>query len=123
MHVYSQSNEPNYYNSEPSHIVMSILNSDIFMYIILIFTLTIVCGVIYGIIKLHHIPKNKWNQHYKTDIGLISILSLLGWIWHSLWVVALIIAFINWKIVEDIIVKLIQKSLKKETNLENINKN
>ena len=119
MHVYPKNNEPDYYTTEPAHLAMSILDSNIFMYIVLILTLLIVCGAIYGVFKLHHIPKNKWHKEYTMDIGLINILSLLGWIWHSLWVVAIIIAFINWKSVESILIKFIQKALNKQ-DLDNI---
>jgi transcription initiation factor TFIIIB Brf1 subunit/transcription initiation factor TFIIB len=59
----------------------------------------------------HFLPKYHWSKMYKTDIGLINVLSVLGWFYHSLWVVAVILAFINWKVLESIVIGVIQKAL------------
>lgn len=111
MYIAPKITEPGYYTTEPATMVMKILDSTALMYFIPFLTIGIIIAIAYGIIKLHHLPKYHWSKMYKTDIGLINVLSILGWFYHSLWVVAVILAFINWKVLENIVIGVIQKAL------------
>jgi hypothetical protein len=111
MYIAPKITQPGYYTTEPAPMIMKILDSTALMYFIPFLTIGIIVAIAYGVIKLHHLPKYHWSKMYKTDIGLINILSILGWFYHSLWVVAVILAFINWKVLESIVIGVIQKAL------------
>jgi len=111
MYIAPKITQPGYYTTEPAPMIMKILDSTALMYFIPFLTIGIIVAIAYGVIKLHHLPKYHWSKMYKTDIGLINVLSVLGWFYHSLWVVAVILAFINWKVLESIVIGVIQKAL------------
>lgn len=54
-----------------------------------------VAAGIFGFWKLHEIPINKAHSEDHHQIGLITALTWIGFIWHWVWVVAVILAFVD----------------------------
>lgn len=63
---------------------------------------TIAAGI-FGFWKLHEIPIKKAHKTEHHQIGLITALTWIGFIWHWVWVLAIIIAFVD---VEKAIIRL-----------------
>ncbi|HAS27086.1 MAG TPA: MFS transporter, partial [Vibrio sp.] len=47
--------------------------------------------------KLHEIPIQKAHKTDHHQIGLITALTWIGFIWHWVWVLAIIIAFVDFE--------------------------
>ncbi|GAM54917.1 permease [Vibrio ishigakensis] len=54
-----------------------------------------ISAAVYGFWKLHEIPIHKAHSSGHHQIGLITILTWIGFIWHWVWVLAIIIAFVD----------------------------
>lgn len=54
-----------------------------------------VAAAIYGFWRIHELPINKAHSRNHHQIGLITALTWIGFIWHWVWVLAVIIAFID----------------------------
>lgn len=52
-------------------------------------------AAIFGFWKLHELPIHKAHTTKHQQIGLITALTWIGFIWHWVWVVAMIIAFVD----------------------------
>lgn len=98
------------YTVKPAGAMLAILNSNFVMYILPFVTVAIIVTLVYVYLKIHHIPKDKWEKLKAPQLALINLLSLLGYVFHELWLVALVIAFVDWQSLERAIVKLMQKS-------------
>ncbi|BAX54857.1 TPA: MFS transporter [Photobacterium damselae] len=48
-----------------------------------------------GFWKIHEIPIHKAHKSDHHQIGLITALTWIGFIWHWVWVVAVIVAFVD----------------------------
>lgn len=48
-----------------------------------------------GFWKLHELPIHKASSNQHHQIGLITALTWIGFIWHWVWVLAVIIAFVD----------------------------
>ncbi|EEW07546.1 Permease of the major facilitator superfamily [Vibrio mimicus VM603] len=60
----------------------------------LVLVASVAAGV-YGFWKLHEIPINKAHSKDHHQIGLITALTWIGFLWHWVWVVAVILAFVD----------------------------
>ena len=114
MKVYPRIETEGYYQVAPEGFIMSLLDSQVLLYIIPIMLIAIIGGFLYLVLFVHNLPKTQWKKQWTEKkhadgIGLINILALLGWFFHDLWVVALIVAFINWRNVQDVIISLVRK--------------
>jgi len=49
----------------------------------------------YGFWKLHELPINKAHSKQHQQIGLITALTWIGFVWHWVWVLAVICAFVD----------------------------
>lgn len=56
---------------------------------------TSVAAALYGFWKFHELPINKAHRKDHSQIGLITILTWIGFIWHWVWVLAVILAFVD----------------------------
>ncbi|WP_375748558.1 MFS transporter [Vibrio sp. HN007] len=65
--------------------------------------LSTVGGAIYGVWRLHELPISKAHNQNHHQIGLITVLTWIGFVWHWVWVLAVIIAFAD---IEKMIVRL-----------------
>lgn len=54
-----------------------------------------VAAAAFGFWKLHEMPINKAHKEKRQQIGLITALTWIGFIWHWVWVLAVILAFID----------------------------
>ncbi|MFH0260365.1 MFS transporter [Vibrio mediterranei] len=50
---------------------------------------------LFGFWKLHEIPIQKAHKNEHHQVGLITALTWIGFIWHWVWVLAIIIAFLD----------------------------
>ncbi len=64
-----------------------------------IFTAVVLVGTIgavaYGFWRFHELPINKAHSKDHQQIGLITALTWIGFIWHWVWVLAVILAFVD----------------------------
>ncbi|MGR5095418.1 MFS transporter [Vibrio maritimus] len=60
-------------------------------------------AAIYGFWRIHELPINKAHSRDHHQLGLITALTWIGFIWHWVWVLAVIIAFVD---MEKAIVRL-----------------
>ncbi len=49
----------------------------------------------YGFWKIHEMPINKAHQSGHHQLGLITALTWIGFVWHWVWVLAVIFAYID----------------------------
>ncbi|MGS0689549.1 MFS transporter [Shewanella sp. 0m-8] len=54
-----------------------------------------VAAAAFGFWKIHDMPINKAHKEQHHQIGLITALTWIGFIWHWVWVIAVIIAFVD----------------------------
>lgn len=54
-----------------------------------------VAAVAYGFWRIHELPIQKAHTKEHHQIGLITALTWIGFIWHWVWVVAVAIAFVD----------------------------
>lgn len=54
-----------------------------------------VAAAVYGFWRFHEMPINKAHSRNHQQIGLITALTWIGFIWHWVWVIAVIIAFVD----------------------------
>ncbi|GLT18428.1 hypothetical protein GCM10007938_22070 [Vibrio zhanjiangensis] len=64
----------------------------VFATIVLVATLG---ATLFGVWKFHELPINKAHSKEHHQIGLITALTWIGFIWHWVWVVAVILAFVD----------------------------
>jgi hypothetical protein len=65
--------------------------------------LATVTAAVYGFWRFHELPISKAHSRNHHQIGLITALTWIGFIWHWVWVLAVIIAFVD---VEKTIINL-----------------
>ena len=54
-----------------------------------------IVALAYGFWKLHELPINKAHSKQHQQIGLITALTWIGFVWHWVWVLAVICAFVD----------------------------
>ncbi len=54
-----------------------------------------IIALAYGFWKLHELPINKAHSKQHQQIGLITALTWIGFVWHWVWVLAVICAFVD----------------------------
>ncbi|GAA5646104.1 MULTISPECIES: hypothetical protein [Vibrio] len=52
-------------------------------------------AALYGFWKIHELPINKAHSKEHHQLGLITALTWIGFIWHWVWVLAVILAFVD----------------------------
>ncbi|KKD60136.1 MFS transporter [Grimontia sp. AD028] len=52
-------------------------------------------AIAFGFWKVHELPVSKARKKQHHQMGLISALTWIGFIWHWVWVVAVILAFVD----------------------------
>ncbi|WP_028116316.1 MFS transporter [Ferrimonas senticii] len=55
----------------------------------------VVGAALYGFWKLHEMPLHHAKKNEHRQLALITVLTWIGFIWHWVWVLAVIIAFID----------------------------
>ncbi|MBA5764377.1 MFS transporter [Vibrio sp. 404] len=64
----------------------------IFATVVLVST---IAACAYGFWRFHELPINKAHSKDHHQIGLITALTWIGFIWHWVWVIAVILAFVD----------------------------
>lgn len=57
--------------------------------------ITTVAAMAIGFWKLHEMPINKAHKEGHDQIGLITALTWIGFLWHWVWVLAVLVAFVD----------------------------
>ncbi|MGR5117754.1 MFS transporter [Vibrio astriarenae] len=52
-------------------------------------------AAVYGFWRVHELPISKAHHRQHNQVGLITILTWIGFIWHWVWVLAVILAFVD----------------------------
>ncbi|WP_299695187.1 MFS transporter [uncultured Vibrio sp.] len=60
--------------------------------VVLVATIAAAC---YGFWRVHELPINKAHSTDHQQLGLITALTWIGFIWHWVWVLAVILAFVD----------------------------
>ncbi|MFA0086476.1 magnesium transporter [Vibrio sp. 10N.261.51.F12] len=93
-------------NGEPN--IIGLLNSEIFMGMIFVITLSIIVYVLYLLWQLHEVAVHRSQYMQSAHANLVFALSLCGLFIDKLWwVLAIIIAFTNWEAVGKAVSRII----------------
>ncbi|MEZ9159698.1 MFS transporter [Vibrio lentus] len=60
--------------------------------VVLVATIAAAC---YGFWRIHELPINKAHSKEHHQLGLITALTWIGFIWHWVWVLAVIVSFVD----------------------------
>jgi len=60
--------------------------------VVLVATIAAAC---YGFWRVHELPINKAHSKEHQQLGLITALTWIGFLWHWVWVLAVILAFVD----------------------------
>lgn len=100
-------------NGNPS--ILGLLNSEVFMGIIFLITLSVFTYVAYLLWQLHEVAVHRAEATASPQLQLIFALSLCGLFIHKAWwVLAIIIAFTSWDVIGQGLSSVIQKGIKEE---------
>ena len=101
--------------------ILGMLNSELFMGLIFLITLSVIAYVIYLLWQLHEVAVHKAEANASPQIQLVFALSLCGlFIDKTWWVLAIIIAFTSWEHIGAHISKIIRTGV--STNHEGAKK-
>ena len=100
------------FSNAPNDTMMVIFNSEYFSGYLFAVTISVVVFVVYLFWQLHEIAVHKAQQKNSTHIQLVFALSLCGLFLHKAWwVLAIIIAFANWKHISFSLSAIIKEGL------------
>lgn len=95
--------------------ILVLLNSEFFMGLIFVITLSVFAYIGYLLWLLHEIAVHKAQAKSSSQIQLIFALSLCGLFIHKAWwVVAIIIAFTSWESIAERISQIVRRDSHKE---------
>lgn len=109
---------PAEYFSQDLPNILGLLNSEFFMGMIFVITLSIITYVLYLLWQLHEVAVHRSQYMQSAQANLVFALSLCGLFIDKLWwVLAVIIAFTNWEAVASAVSKVINVGIhgKKES--------
>jgi hypothetical protein len=120
--INSKDIEMSLFTNTPNETMMLLLNSEYFSGYLFAVTITFVCFVCYLFWQLHEIAVHKEQNNKSIHIQLVSALSLCGLFIHKAWwVVAVIIAFANWKYISASLSQIIRNGLRTNDVTTNTN--
>ncbi|MGR5502505.1 MFS transporter [Vibrio sp. DNB22_10_4] len=71
-------------------------NADFAIHIVALVALLASVGAgLYGFWRVHELPIDKAHRQNHNQVGLITVLTWIGFIWHWVWVVAVFLAFVD----------------------------
>lgn len=109
-HVYGEKKPDDYFVHEPFSIYRTILDADWVMYLLLpMLFVAVAVGLMY-LWRFHELPKHKADQKKMRQAELVSALTLLGLFEHWVWVLAVLMAYTDWRGVEDFWVGVLRRS-------------
>ncbi len=99
--------------------ILTLLDSEVFMGLIFLITLSVIVYVIYLLWRLHEIAVHKAEAKSSSQLQLIFALSLCGLFIHKAWwVLAIIIAFTSWEYIGEHLSDIIRKGVSKAPKTE-----
>jgi hypothetical protein len=109
--VHGKSLPADYFSQDlPS--ILGLLNSEFFMGVIFVITLSIITYVLYLLWQLHEVAVHRSQYMQSAQANLVFALSLCGLFIDKLWwVLAIIIAFTNWDAVASAVSKVIHSGI------------
>lgn len=100
------------FTNTPNDTMMVVFNSEYFSGYLFAVTLAVVIFVVYLLWELHEVAVHKAQEKNSTHIQLVFALSLCGLFIHKAWwVLAIIIAFANWKHIGASLTDIIKNGL------------
>lgn len=73
---------------------------------------------LWGFWKLHELPIHKAHTSDHNQVGLVTALTWVGFIWHWVWVLAIIVAFVDGEKLVCRIRDLWKEDVKKEKEIQ-----
>lgn len=117
--VHGKSLPADYFSQDLPNI-LGLLNSEFFMGMIFVITLSIIAYVLYLLWQLHEVAVHRSQYMQSAQANLVFALSLCGLFIDKLWwVLAIIIAFTNWEAVASAVSKVINKGIYGNKESEN----
>lgn len=109
--VHGKSLPADYFSQDlPS--ILGLLNSEFFMGVIFVITLSIIVYVLYLLWQLHEVAVHRSQYMRSAQANLVFALSLCGLFIDKLWwVLAVIIAFTNWEALASSVSKVIHSGI------------
>jgi len=105
------------FTNTPNDTMMIVFNSEYFSGYLFSVTLAVVIFVVYLLWQLHEVAVHKAQEQNSTHIQLVFALSLCGLFIHKAWwVLAIIIAFANWKHIGASLTDIIKNGLATKNN-------
>jgi hypothetical protein len=102
-------------NGVPS--IIGLFDSEFFMGVIFVITLSVVVYVLYLLWQLHEIAVHRSEKIKSHQANLVFALSLCGLFLHkSWWVLAIVIAFTNWQSISHSLSTIIRNGRKPATD-------
>lgn len=100
------------FTNTPNDAMMVVFNSEYFSGYLFSVTIALVIFVVYLLWELHEVAVHKAQEKNSTHIQLVFALSLCGLFIHKAWwVLAIIIAFANWKHIGTSLTDIIKNGL------------
>ncbi len=120
--IHGQELPENYFNGGYP-MILGMLNSELFMGLIFLITLSIIVYVLYLLWQLHEVAVHKAEAYASPQIQLVFALSLCGlFIDKTWWVLAIIITFTSWEHIGEHVSKVIRGETSTNTNTEGAEK-
>ena len=117
--VHGKSLPADYFSQDLPNI-LGLLNSEFFMGMIFVITLSVIAYVLYLLWQLHEVAVHRSQYMQSAQANLVFALSLCGLFIDKLWwVLAIIIAFTNWDAVASAVSKVINKGIYDNKESEN----
>lgn len=105
------------FTNTPNDMMMVIFNSEYFSGYLFSVTIALLLFVVYLFWELHEVAVHKAQEKKSAHIQLVFALSLCGLFLHKAWwVLAIIIAFTNWRYIGTSISSVIQNGFSKINN-------
>lgn len=96
--IHSKDIDLSQFNNHPNEMMMNFFQTEYFSGYLFSVTIAVTLAVIYGIWQLHEIGVHKAKEHKSAHVQIVFALSLCGlFISKTFWVIAIVIAFANWK--------------------------
>ncbi|MCG9624408.1 magnesium transporter [Vibrio mediterranei] len=103
---------PESYFSDGMPSILGLLNSELFMGIIFVITISIIVYVLYLLWQLHEVAVHRSQYMQSAHANLVFALSLCGLFIDKLWwVLAVIIAFTNWEALASALSRVIHTGI------------
>jgi hypothetical protein len=109
-HVYDDPKPEGYFVNEPVGMFRTILDADWLLYLLLPMLLVGIIALLMFAWRIHEIPAHKAQHKNMRQIELVTVLTLFGLIEHWVWAVALFVAYMDWQVLEDALVRILRRA-------------